>query len=86
MGEPSNGINKSIKEFILEAIAVPELDDDMDLFKSGIVNSLFAVQLIAFLEKTFGIEVTSDDLKIENFKSINATASFVIEKGQGAPA
>jgi methoxymalonate biosynthesis acyl carrier protein len=50
------------------------------LFESGIVNSLFAVQLMTYLEKTFRIEVTMDDLSLENFESINSTSSFVLSK------
>ena len=70
-------IKKTIKDFILSAINIVGLDDDDHLFESGIVNSLFAVQLMTFLEKTFNIEVTMDDLDIENFKSINAATDFV---------
>ena len=50
------------------------------LFETGIVNSLFAVQLMTFVEKTFAIEVEMEDLDIENFKSLNATAAFVMRK------
>ena len=57
-----------------------DLDDDDNLFESGIVNSLFAVQLMTFIEKTFAIEVEMDDLDIENFKSLNATTAFVVRK------
>jgi acyl carrier protein len=59
---------------------VTRLDDDADLFASGIVNSLFAVQLMTFVEKTFAIEVDMDDLDIENFKSLDATTAFVLRK------
>jgi len=38
------------------------------------------VQLMTFLEKTFAIEVGLDDLDIENFKSVNATTAFVVQK------
>ena len=73
-------IRKTITDFILSAISIADLGDDDHLFESGIVNSLFAVQLMTFLEKTFNIEVTMDDLDIENFKSINATTAFVVKK------
>jgi acyl carrier protein len=62
------------------------LGDDGNLFETGIVNSLFAVQLMTFVERQFGIEIGMDDLEIENFKSINATAAFVARKSAGKMA
>lgn len=77
-------IKEAVRQFIFSSIRLPDLGDDDNLFESGIVNSLFAVQLMTFVEKTFGIEVESDDLDIENFKSLNATTDFVVRKnGRG---
>ena len=73
-------IKQTITDFILSAISIADLKDDDHLFETGLVNSLFAVQLMTFLEKTFTIEVTMDDLDIENFKSINASTAFVVRK------
>ena len=78
-------ISAKIRAFILASIHVPDLADDDDLFESGIVNSLFAVQLMTFIEKTFAIEVGMDDLDIANFKSIAAASGFVVRK-QAQPA
>ena len=75
-----DGIKETVKRFILSSIAIADLDDDDNLFESGIVNSLFAVQLMTFIERTFSIEVGTDDLDIENFKSLNATTAFVLKK------
>ena len=75
-----NGVKETVKRFILSSIVIADLDDDDNLFESGIVNSLFAVQLMTFIEKTFAIEVEMDDLDIDNFKSLNATTAFVIRK------
>jgi methoxymalonate biosynthesis acyl carrier protein len=75
-----NGIKETVKRFILSSINIPRLGDDDNLFESGIVNSLFAVQLMTFIEKSFAIEVGMDDLDIENFKSLNATTAFVVRK------
>lgn len=75
-----NAIKETLKRFILSSIDITDLDYDDNLFESGIVNSLFAVQLMTFIEKTFAIEVGTDDLDIENFKSLNATTAFVLRK------
>lgn len=77
-------ITETITRFVRNATHLPDLAEDDQLFETGIINSLFAVQLITFLEKTFGIEVGPDDLDIRNFASIKATAAFVTTKNRHA--
>jgi methoxymalonate biosynthesis acyl carrier protein len=76
----SGTVKDTIKSFVARSINLPDLQDDDDLFESGIVNSLFAVQLLTFIEKKFSIEVEADDLDIQNFKSLNAATNFVLKK------
>ena len=78
--EKYQNVKENIRNFILDSINISDLNDDDNLFESGMVNSLFAVQLMTYLEKTFNVEITMDDLDIENFQSINSTASFIIRK------
>ena len=78
--ETAQSTKETIKSFILDSINMPDLKDDDHLFESGIVNSLFAVQLMTFLERSFNIEVTMDDLSMDNFKSVNAASIFVDRK------
>lgn len=78
--EAASVIKETVRNFIVSSVSIRRLNDDDDLFESGIVNSLFAVQLMTYIEKTFGIEVGMDDLDIENFKSLNATTAFVLKK------
>lgn len=73
-------IRDTLRTYMLSAIMMPDLGDDTDLFESGVVNSLFAIQLMTFVEKRFAVEMESDDLDIENFRSLNATAAFVARK------
>jgi len=80
----SPGVKDAIKRFIQRSVQVPRLADDDDLFATGIVNSLFAVQLVTFIEKTFAFEVQAEDLEIRNFRSLNAATAFVMEKTQHA--
>lgn len=76
----SGDVKESLRRFVTHSINFPELGDDDDLFESGLVNSLFAIQLMTFIEKTFGVEVEADDLDITNFRSLNAATSFVLKK------
>jgi acyl carrier protein len=59
-----------------------EFSDDDNIFRKGFVDSLFAVQLIAYLEQEFGIKVTNKDLNINNFHSVSKMVSFVEKKRQ----
>ncbi len=78
--EEEKKVRETVTNFLLSSINIENLNDDDNLFASGIVNSLFAVQLMTFLEKIFVIELGMDDLDIENFKSVNATTAFVMRK------
>ena len=57
-----------------------EFPDDVDLFATGRINSLFALQLVMFVEKQFRIRVENDDLERKNFCSIDAISGFVEHK------
>ncbi|HEX2211250.1 MAG TPA: phosphopantetheine-binding protein [Longimicrobium sp.] len=74
---------QQIREFVSRFVRGHELADDEDIFATGFVNSMFAMQLVNFVEQTFGITVESDDLEIDNFRSIDAIAALV-ERKQGA--
>jgi methoxymalonate biosynthesis acyl carrier protein len=80
MADTEQKIKETISRFILDSINLRDLKEDDHLFETGVVNSLFAVQLMTFIEKTFAIEIGSDDLDIENFKSIKSTSEFVLKK------
>ncbi len=80
-----NAIRGTVRRFVFSSVQITGLTDQDDLFETGIVNSLFAVQLMTFIEKTFQIEVSADDLDIENFKSIEATSRFVMKKAGRVP-
>ncbi|MGA9772900.1 MAG: acyl carrier protein [Blastocatellia bacterium] len=69
-----------IREFLLRYIRKHDLKDEDDFFAMGFVNSLFAMQLVTFLEQQFCITIDDDDLEIENFRSINVIAALVGRK------
>jgi methoxymalonate biosynthesis acyl carrier protein len=75
-----------IKEFLSRFFKSHDLQPDEDIFALGFVNSLLAMQLVAFVEKEFGVAVADEDLDLDNFRSINAIAGLVERKQGGAAA
>lgn len=75
-----NSHKQKIRSFLLKHICKKDLQDDDDLFGSGLVNSLFALELVLFIENEFSISVENEDLNPDSFKSINAIASLIERK------
>lgn len=50
---------------------------ETDLFEIGALDSLAFVDLLLRLEQAFGVRATTDDLDIDNFRSIARIAEFV---------
>ena len=61
------------------------LSDEHDIFKLGLVNSLFALQLVMFLEMEFDIKIENEDLELSNFNTVNNIEQFVSRKQQVCP-
>ncbi|CAM3015345.1 acyl carrier protein [Saccharomonospora xinjiangensis] len=52
-------------------------EPDTDLFDSGAVSSLFATELVVFLEETFDIEIVGRDLRLDNFRTVRVMTGLV---------
>ncbi len=76
-------IKIKVRTFLNRFFRKHEIGDNDDIFALGFVNSLFAMQLVMFLEKEFGLRVENKDLDINNFRSIQAIADFVSSKQNG---
>jgi methoxymalonate biosynthesis acyl carrier protein len=51
---------------------------DQDLFKSGLVSSMFAMQLVVHLEASYDIAIIGPELKLDNFRTVQAMTSLVL--------
>ena len=77
-----------IRNYLLTHAAdgdVSEIADDESLLEAGVIDSAGMVDLIAFLEGTFGITIDEDDMIPENFDSLTAIAAYVTDKA-GTPS
>jgi methoxymalonate biosynthesis acyl carrier protein len=65
-----------IREFIKSNLTVFDegvsFGDDDNIFELGLVDSLFAVQLVLFIEGEFGVDILDSELYIDNFDSVNS--------------
>jgi acyl carrier protein len=72
-------VRRSIRQFI-ERAAPQGVRDDDDIFELNVVDSLFAMQLVLFVEDAFSMQVEQHELDIKYFSSIDALTSFVLSK------
>ncbi|MBC9929264.1 acyl carrier protein [Chitinophaga qingshengii] len=84
MNEQTTSYAKTVREWIATSTGVSDFADDLNIFEAGIVNSLFIIQLMTYLERTFQIKITMEDLSMDNFASINNIATFVDTKKEVA--
>ena len=77
-----NETKERIRSFLCKYLRDTNFEGDTDLFASGLVNSLFAMELVLFVEENFEMAVENEDLELDNFRSIDAIADF-IERKQG---
>jgi len=68
---------EQIEQFIRPHLNGATVAQDEDIFESGYVSSLFAVQILTWVEKTFDLDIVSEDLRLENFRTISAIAAFI---------
>ena len=75
-----------IRNFLLEYIKDYELQDDDDIFDLGLVNSLFAMQVVLFVEQEFDLEIDGADLDFSHFRTVNSIQKLVQSKTVVIPA
>jgi acyl carrier protein len=76
----SHEIKTKVRGFLSRFIGNRSLDDNDDIFARSLVNSLFAMQLVLFVEKNFNIKVENEDLDLKNFNTIEAITRFIEHK------
>jgi acyl carrier protein len=76
-----------IREFVQRRFpspAVTKLDSQTPLFSSGVVDSFGVLELIAFLEDTFGITIDTTQHDLLEFDTIERIERLVSREREGA--
>ncbi|QSB16786.1 acyl carrier protein [Natronosporangium hydrolyticum] len=72
-----------IKAFIIDEflpdVSPDEFGPDDDLLADGVIDSLGLLKLIAWLEDRFAVAIDDAALDPNNFRSVSAMASFIVQ-------
>lgn len=79
-----NDIETQIKNFIFENFLIGQcsqmLKNDVSFLDEGIIDSTGILELVAFIETTYGIVVEDEELIPENLDSINNIMAYLKTK------
>lgn len=77
-------ITNKVRAYILENFLFSEdqslLKDNDSFIDTGIIDSTGIIEVIMFLEETFGIQVKTEEMLPENLDSVTRITTFVNHK------
>jgi len=76
-----------VREFVTSNFFVQDvagLTDSASLLDLGVVDSTGVLEIMGFLESTFGVTVEDDEIVPDNLDSIGRIAAFVERKRPGS--
>ena len=57
-----------------------QYSNDASFLQEGIIDSLGVIELVTFVQRTFELAVTSDEITPDNFDSVNRLAHYIRHK------
>lgn len=75
-----------VVDLIRDSLVIDLSDPDLDLFESGLVDSLAVVMLIGALEERLAWALPLDDFDLDNFRSARRLAKYLESTGALARA
>lgn len=80
MVDPETVANE-IAQIFSENLHLDVPSHDLDLFAAGILDSLQLVELLFQLEEQFGVQISLDEIDLENLRSIDCIALMLVRRG-----
>jgi len=80
---------KEVRDFVISNFLFGEagsLQDETSFLDSGIIDSTGMLEMIMFLENTFGVKIEPEEMVPENLDSINRVVQFLKRKLASTPA
>ncbi|MCX4750478.1 acyl carrier protein [Kitasatospora sp. NBC_01287] len=73
----SETISDRILDFITNRFPQADITEAEDIFSLGYINSLFAMELVMFVEKEFAVTIPNAELQIDNFRTAKSMTELV---------
>ena len=75
---------RDLERYVLDNVPaarkMKSISPDEDLLARGTLDSLSLMEMVSFIEQRYGIEVSDEDLVMENFRSLGRIQAFVDRK------
>jgi acyl carrier protein len=86
----TSSVAGQVRSFVVETFLFGDtktpLPEDGSLIENGLIDSTGILELVAFVEETFGITVSDEEILPANFDSIAKVEAFVERKRAGSTA
>lgn len=76
-------VHKKVRGYIVDNFllgADDDITDSTQLMESGVLDSTATMELVMFLEESFGIVIDDDEIIPENLNSIDNISAFVVAR------
>lgn len=73
-------IQELVTSLFCDELLIEMPSPDVDLFETGILDSLKIAELLNCMEARFGTHIGLDDLEFDNFRSITEIVQFLVDR------
>jgi acyl carrier protein len=86
MPTQATSVKERVRDYILQNLMFSddpaELADDVSLLDRGIIDSTGVLEVVLFLEESFGVQVRASEMLPQNFDSVDHIVAFVQRQQQ----
>ena len=79
-------VSATIRQFIIDNFLFEDTDtlrEDTSFLETGVLDSTGVLEMVSFIEESFGITVADEDLIPENLDSIGGVGRYIERKRSG---
>ncbi|MBA3455852.1 MAG: acyl carrier protein [Deltaproteobacteria bacterium] len=80
----TDDVRLQLRAILSELSRGARFGDSDDVFEIGVVRSLNLIELITWIEDTYGLEVTQRDVFDGNLRSVDRLLAFIVDKRRDA--